>query len=76
MIYLFGMPGTGEWIIIVLFFSGFILFIPFITLIDIVKSNFKESNDKLIWVLIVLFLNLFGCLLYLIAGRQQKIQKV
>jgi len=44
-----------------------------IALIDIVKSNFK-GNDKLIWVLVVIFLHWIGALLYFIIGRKQKLQ--
>jgi hypothetical protein len=44
-----------------------------IALIDIVKSNFK-GNDKLIWVLVVIFLHWIGALLYFIISRKQKLQ--
>lgn len=63
-----GPIGTGELIVI---FSIFIL--PLICLIDILKSNF-EQNNKLIWILVVLFLNLIGALLYFFIGRKQKIK--
>jgi hypothetical protein len=48
------------------------LIISLIALVDILRSNFKGSNDKLIWVLIVLFLGFFGVLLYFIIGSEQK----
>jgi hypothetical protein len=41
-------------------------------LIDILKSEFK-GNDKLIWVLVVLFTGLIGALLYLAIGKKQKV---
>jgi hypothetical protein len=69
---LFGMPGVGEWLWI-----GFALLLafllPFIVLIDIVRSDFKGQNDKLIWVLIVLLMNFIGSILYLMIGRKQKV---
>lgn len=46
--------------------------IPLIALIDILTSRF-EGNDKLIWVLVVIFLNVLGAILYFIIGRQSKI---
>jgi hypothetical protein len=48
------------------------LIIPLIALIDILKSKF-EGNDKLIWVLVVLFLGVIGAALYLFIGRKQKL---
>jgi|GEM_PF-503099 hypothetical protein len=51
---------------------GFIL--PVIALIDILRNDFKDNN-KLIWILVILFTNLVGVLLYLIFGTKQKIIK-
>jgi len=36
-----------------------------LALIDIIKSEF-QGNSKLIWLLVVLFLNLFGAILYFV----------
>ena len=69
MTYL-GMVGIWQTIIILLAFSGIILTI--IALIDILKSEFK-GNNKIVWVLVVLFLNLFGAILYFTIGRKQKL---
>ena len=41
-------------------------------LIDILKSDFKDSINKLIWLLVVFFLYALGALLYIIIGRNQK----
>ena len=41
-------------------------------LIDILKSDFKDSINKLIWLLVVFFLYVLGALLYIIIGRNQK----
>ena len=53
-----------------------IICIPIITLIalvDIIRNEFKGSN-KLIWIIVVLFTNILGVLLYLMFGIQQKIK--
>ncbi len=42
-------------------------------LIDILKSNFNDSINKLIWFLVVFFLYAFGALLYYFIGRNQKV---
>ena len=41
-------------------------------LIDILKSDFKDSINKLIWLLVVFFLYALGALLYVFIGRNQK----
>jgi hypothetical protein len=41
-------------------------------LVDIVRSDFKDSTTKLIWVLIVLFAPFLGSVAYLVVGRQSK----
>lgn len=59
---------------------GFIELLPFIlvivftllALIDILKSDFKESVNKIVWVLVVIFLPLLGAILYFIIGSAQK----
>lgn len=54
----------------VLMFGSFIFWAW--ALIDILKSDFKDSINKLIWLLVVFFLYVLGALLYIIIGRNQK----
>lgn len=51
---------------------GIVLLLPLIALVDVIRSNFLGSNDKLIWVIVILFLNIIGALLYLFIGRNQR----
>lgn len=44
-----------------------------IALVDILKSNFKDSNNKILWVLVVILLPVIGSILYFIIGKNQKI---
>ena len=69
MTYL-GIIGPAQMIIIVLAFLGIITTI--FTLIDIFKSKFN-GNDKIIWILVVLFFNLLGVILYFTIGKKQKL---
>lgn len=46
--------------------------IPIIALISILRSKFEENN-KLIWIIVVVFLNLIGAILYFLIGRKQRI---
>jgi len=50
----------------------FVLVLPIIALIDILGGRF-EPMGKLIWVLIILFLPIFGSILYFLIGRRNKI---
>ncbi|GAB3024111.1 PLDc N-terminal domain-containing protein [Spirosoma pulveris] len=52
---------------------AFLFILPIIALIDVVRSNFRGPNDKVIWVIIIVFLNLIGALLYIFIGRKQRI---
>jgi hypothetical protein len=41
-------------------------------LADILKSEFKDANNKLIWLFVVLVLPIIGAIIYLTIGRKQK----
>lgn len=62
--------GAFE-LLTVLIGIGIVLILPLIALIDILRNTFRE-NDKLIWVLVVLFLPFVGALLYYFIGTKQK----
>lgn len=44
-----------------------------IALVDILRSDFK-GNDKLIWLIVVIFVPVLGPICYLFIGRKQKIR--
>jgi hypothetical protein len=64
---------VGPWQIIILIFVLLGIIPTIIALIDILKSKFN-GNDKIVWVLVVLFFNLIGAILYFVIGRKQKIK--
>jgi hypothetical protein len=41
-------------------------------LIDVLRSNFKEPINKLIWLIVIIVLPILGCVLYMFIGRRQK----
>ena len=65
--------GIYEFIWIIALLFGFI--IPIMALVNILKSKF-EGNNKLIWVIIVVFLNFIGAVLYYTIGRKQRIDQL
>ena len=60
--------------ILEILFLLLILLFPILALIDILKSKFDGYN-KLIWVLVVVFTNAIGAILYFLIGKNQKIQE-
>jgi len=67
---LLGIIGPSE-LIIILSVGLFVFLIPLLALVDIVRSKF-EGNMQLVWVIIVVFFNVIGSILYFIIGRNQK----
>ena len=65
------LPETGLIFITVFGLATIILWL--IAMIDILRSEFRGQNDKLIWVLIVLFAPFIGAILYVIIGRKNKV---
>jgi hypothetical protein len=63
-------PGLLIWQILMIL----AVILPIIALIDILRNEFK-GNNKLIWILVILFTSLFGVLLYFRYGTKQKITR-
>jgi hypothetical protein len=64
-----GIGIVGLLILILLF-----LLLPLIALVDVLMNEFTGSN-KLIWVLLILFLPFLGAFLYFLVGTKQKIRR-
>jgi hypothetical protein len=63
------MIGPQE---IILFVIIFVIIIPLAALINILTNQFR-GNDKIIWVLVVLFIPVIGSILYFLIGRKNRI---
>ena len=70
-------PSGGIIVGIFLFYGFFILlalasFVFWIVeLVDVARREFKDSNTKLLWVLVVALAHGLGALIYYFAGRPQ-----
>ena len=52
---------------------GIVLFLVWlVTIIDILKSEFKRDADKIVWFFFVTMVPLIGAFLYFLIGRFQK----
>jgi len=67
MIYL-GIIGLWQLFIL------FTILFPIIALVDAVRNEFT-GNNKLIWVLVLIFFNIAGAILYYLIGTKQKLKK-
>ena len=45
-----------------------------LALIEIVRSEFQDKNERLIWLLLVILLPLIGTILYFAIGRKQRME--
>lgn len=64
-----GMIGIGMLLVglLILGIAGLVIFsVVFwlLMIIDCAKREFKNPNDKVIWILIVIFLQLLGAVIY------------
>lgn len=71
LLFIGGLGGVE--ILLILFFLGIPAILWLWALIDLLSSEFGNSTNKLIWVVVILFLPVLGALLYLLIGRKQKI---
>jgi Phospholipase_D-nuclease N-terminal len=71
---LFAFPGTNEFLIL---FAALIAIIFWVKmLIEIATYNYLNKETKITWLLITIFLGIFGALLYYGFGRDQRLQKI
>lgn len=69
-VFLIAIPNGTEWILALC--ALLILLIPIICIIDILRSDFRHPNAKLIWGAIIIFLPIVGSVLYYWIGTEQK----
>lgn len=63
--------GGGAMILFLLIGVAYFILWVF-CLVDVLRSNFKDQNMKLIWVVILLFAHGLGPIAYLILGKRSK----
>lgn len=63
------LPEFAQWFLIFVAITAIIFLGALLHLLLVNKS--RPSNDKILWVLIILFVPVLGPILYFIAGRQR-----
>jgi len=71
--FIFFNIGPSELLIVLLIMIGPIIWLR--SLIDCLMNEPSEGNDKIVWLLIIIFLSLLGALLYLTVRRPTRIKK-
>ena len=71
MIFLF-LFGGG--LLITLLVILFIFLIPLLALISVLMNEFR-GNEKIMWVIIIIFLPFLGSILYFLVGRDKRLNK-
>ena len=65
---------AGAGILMIMFFVVCILLLPLLALISVLMNDF-QGNDKIMWVLIIIFLPFLGSVLYFLIGRDRRINR-
>jgi hypothetical protein len=61
----------GGGLLITLLVIVFILLLPLLALISVLTNEF-QGNEKVMWVLIIIFLPFLGSVLYFLIGRDKR----
>lgn len=70
-----GLPHGSEWILILLLFLlGPVLWIA--ALVSCMKNESSTDNTKVVWVVIIVVLQVFGALAYFLIRRPQRIREL
>lgn len=62
--------GLIVWTFLILL----ILLLPILAVISLLRSEYRDSTTKLIWLIVILFVPFAGSVLYFIIGRRQKLK--
>lgn len=73
MYFLLSMPGGAEWLLLI--FAIILIALPIWAIVDIIKSTFKQPDDKLLLMLLVIFVPLVGSLIYYFIGSSRKVDE-
>ena len=45
-------------------------------IVDILRSDFRRDNDRVLWLLLVLLVPVLGTILYVMMSRDQKVENL
>jgi heme/copper-type cytochrome/quinol oxidase subunit 4 len=67
------LSGVGVFSILMIIFFGFLLgiLLPIIAIVDIIRSRIHE-NDKIVWIIIIIFIPILGSILYFLLAQNRR----
>ena len=68
------MAFLGGSLFLILMVALFIVLLPLMALISVLTNEFR-GNDKILWVLVIIFLPFLGSVLYFLIGRDRRINR-
>lgn len=71
ILYIGGLGISELFILLLLFIIPFVLWLW--ALIDVLKSDFKDSSTKVMWLLVLVLIPVVGWILYFAIGRSQRL---
>ncbi|MHA7130464.1 PLDc N-terminal domain-containing protein [Algoriphagus namhaensis] len=66
----------GGFSLLFLIFGALYFILWVYCLVDVIRSDFKDPNMKIIWILIILFAQVIGSLVYLVIGKSTKLNSI
>ena len=67
-----GAIGPTELILVILILL--IILLPLFALLNLLKSSFKSEADKIIWLIVIIFIPIIGSILYFNLSPKQKLK--
>lgn len=65
--------NMGPSFLLIISAISFIYFILMVySIVDVIRSEFKDPSMKLIWIIVIVFAQVIGTLVYLILGKSTK----
>ena len=72
MMLSFAQNMGGGFLLIILLFSLAYFILWVYCLVDVIRSDFKDQNMKVIWIIVILFGQVIGPIVYLMLGKSTK----
>ena len=73
LLFIGGLGGFELLLLMVFFLIPAVHWI--IAPVDVLKSNFEDSTNKLIWVLVIILFPNVEAIIYFVFGRKQKVKQ-
>jgi hypothetical protein len=67
------MPGGAEWILVLL--GIFLLALPIWAIVDIIRSDFKKPDNRLLWIILIVLVPIVGSIIYYFMRDGQRVAR-